>query len=139
MLKYLLFISRSDFLKKISRGDVIRTHMNFPGEDIILLKEHIKFSRRTKYITGTHLNFLGEAKCKNTSKFRGELSKFCKNTYDFLEGENIVRTDQIFLEIFSKIFQKSFLKILQEQIRFSRRPYPQEQIFCKIALLDAFV
>ena len=74
-------------------------------------------------------------------------SKFCKNAYNFLGGENIVRTDHIFHEILSKIslehqknirtledfpgerntirtdqiFQESFLKILQEHIRFSRR------------------
>ena len=79
-------------------------------------------------------------------------SKFRKNTYNFSGGKSW--EDQIFQEILSKIslehirfsrrnkYHKnkweSFLKILQEQIRFSRRPYPQEQIFYKIASSDAF-
>ena len=40
--------------------------MNFQGQDIILLKGHIKFSRITKNGTKTHVNFLGEAKCTRT-------------------------------------------------------------------------
>ena len=97
------------------------------------LQEHIKISRRA-------------------------FSKLCKNTYDFPGAKNIIKKDQIFQEMLSKI--------LLEQIRFSRRKkyhknrsnfpgelsqnfvrpdtifqetIPQEQIFWKITSLGAFV
>ena len=103
LLKYLFFFSRSDFFKEISRGlDVIRKHMNFVGEDIILLKEHIKLSRRTKISTRTNINFLGEARCTRTHQ----------------------NSQESFLKILQEHIQFSRRK-KYHQNRFSRRSCPK--------------
>ena len=103
LLKYLFFFSRSDFFKKISR-----THQIFQ-QNQKYYKNTYKFSRRGKmYLNRFRLY-------QNTSKSisRRAFLKFRKNTYNFLGGENIIRTDEIFHEILSKISI--------EHIRFSSR------------------
>ena len=89
--RYLEFSRRLGFNQKtheFSRrrhNSIIRIHVNFQKNVL----EHIKISRRAAF------------------------SIFRKNTYDFPGGRNIIRTDQIFQEILSKISL--------EHIRFSRR------------------
>ena len=99
VLKYLFLFSGSDYFKEISRTPLIFQ------EKIILIQEHIKFSRRTKNSTRTHVNFSGEAKYIKTHQnfHRRAFSKFHKNTYDLPGGKNIIRTDEFFQEILSKI------------------------------------
>ena len=69
--------------------------MIFPGEDIIILKEHTKFFRRTKNGSRTHVNFPGARQnvLEHIKISKSALSKFCKNTNDFPGGESIIRTN----------------------------------------------
>ena len=90
LIKYLFFFPGMTFFKEISRthqviqeADIVRKHMNFPGEDIILYQI---FQQNQKWYKNTYNFFTREAKCTRTHQD----------------------------------FQKSFLKISQEHMRFPR-------------------
>ena len=82
--------------------------MNFPEEAIIILKEHIKFSRRTKNGTRTHVNFPGEAKCTRTHQnFQENFLKIPQEHIRFSRSKNYYKNRSNFLRELSRIFVRT--------------------------------
>jgi len=62
---------------------------------------------------------------------------YSQEQLQFSRRRNIPNCCTIFART-APIYQEGFFKFLQEHLQFSRRTYPQEQLFWIIALSDAF-
>ena len=73
---------------------------------------------------------------QNTSKFPGELSQNCARTHTIPGGRNIIRTDQIFQEILSKVSLEHIKFSRKKKYHKNRSNFPRELSLNFVFFLD---